>query len=253
MCVMHDNLTPKKWRGNTHTKGCARVTLSGKIFVGQNFRRAKFSSGKIFVGRNSRRAKFSSGEILVGRNSRRAKFSSGEIFVGRNFRRAKFCSLSEKFVTFARRKIPNLSYFMRTQYNLYISALSKNYSSGEIFVGRNFRRAKFSSGEIFVGRNFRRAKFSSGEIFVGRNYSSGEIFVGRNYSSGEIIRRAKLFVGRNYSSGEIFVTWRKIRHFRPTKLRPINTSTVFTQNLNYLVIIKKRLAMCVKADNNCLS
>ena len=86
----------------------------------------------------------------------RAKFSSGEII-----RRAKFWSLSEKFVTFARRKIRNLSYFMRTQYNLYICAPSKNYSSGEIFVRRD------------------------------------------------------------YSSGEIFVTWRKIRHFRPTKFRPI--------------------------------
>ena len=42
----------------------------------------------------------------------RAKFSSGEII-----RRAKFWSLNEKFVTFARRKIRNLSYFMRTQYN----------------------------------------------------------------------------------------------------------------------------------------
>ena len=147
--------------------------------------------GRNFVGRNFRRAKFSSGEIFVGRNFRRAKFSSGEFI-----RRAKFWSLCEKFITFARRKIRNLSYFMRTQYNLYISAPSKNYSSGEIFVGRNFRRAK---------------------LFVGRNYSSGEIirraklFVGRNYSSGEIIRRAKLFVGRNYSSGEIFVG-RNFRH-----------------------------------------
>ena len=86
----------------------------------------------------------------------RAKFSSGGII-----RRAKFWSLSEKFVTFARRKIPYLSYFMRTQYNLYISAPPKNYSSGEIFVSRN------------------------------------------------------------YSSGEIFVTWRKIRHFRPPKFRPM--------------------------------
>ena len=115
--------------------------------------RAKFSSGEIFVGRNFRRAKFSSGEILVGRNFGRAKFWSGEIW-----------SLSEKFVTFARRKIRNLSYFMRTQYNLYISAPWKNYSSGEIFVVRN------------------------------------------------------------YSSGEIFVTWRKIRHFRPTKFRPMRYS-----------------------------
>ena len=111
----------------------------------------------------------------------RAKFSSGEII-----RRAKFWSLSEKFVTFARRKIRNLSYFMLTQYDLYISAPSKNYSSGEIFVGRN------------------------------------------------------------YSSGEIFVIWRKIRHFRPTKFRPMfkssfsilpsfissNSATVASQNKN---------------------
>ena len=31
----------------------------------------------------------------------------------------------------------------------------------------------------------------------------------------------EIFVGRNYSSGEIFVTFKKIRHFRPTKFRPI--------------------------------
>ena len=72
-----------------------------------------------------------SAEILVGQN-----YSSGEILVtkrkNRHFRQTK------KFVT--------LSYFMRTQYNLYISAPSKNYSSGEII-----RRAKFSSpGEKFV-------------------------------------------------------------------------------------------------------
>ena len=77
---------------------------------------------------------------------------SAEIFVGRNYSSGEFWSLSEKFVTFARRKIRNLSYFMRTQYNLYISAPSKNYSSGEII-----RRAK-----LFVGRNFRHlAKNSS--------------------------------------------------------------------------------------------
>ena len=31
----------------------------------------------------------------------------------------------------------------------------------------------------------------------------------------------EIFVGLNYSSGEIFVTFEKIRHFRPTKFRPI--------------------------------
>ena len=75
----------------------------------------------------------------------RAKLCRAKLFVGRNFRRAKFWSISEKFVTFARRKIGNLSYFMRTQYNLYISAPSKNYSSGEIFVGRNYFRLEKST------------------------------------------------------------------------------------------------------------
>ena len=31
----------------------------------------------------------------------------------------------------------------------------------------------------------------------------------------------EVFVGRNYSSGKIFVNFHKIRHFRPTKFRPI--------------------------------
>ena len=44
---------------------------------------------------------------------------SGETLSGEIIRRAKFWSLSDKFVTFARRKIRNLSYFMRTQYNLH--------------------------------------------------------------------------------------------------------------------------------------
>ena len=79
------------------------------------------------------------GGNFAGRNFVRRNYSSGEII-----RSAKFSSLSEKFVTFARRKIRNLSYFMRTQYNLYISVPSKNYSSGEII-----RRAK-----LFVGRNY---------------------------------------------------------------------------------------------------
>ena len=35
----------------------------------------------------------------------------------------------------------------------------------------------------------------------------------------------EIFVGRNYSSGEIFVTFQKIRHFRPTKFRPIRYIT----------------------------
>ena len=41
----------------------------------------------------------------------------------------------------------------------------------------------------------------------------------------------EIFVERNYSSGEIFVTCQKIRHFRPTKFRPIRY--VFTIYIIY--------------------
>ena len=122
----------------------------------------------------------------------RAKLS-GEIFVGRNY-----LSLSEKFVTFARRKIRNLSYFMPTQYNLYISAPSKNYSSGEIFV--TWRKIchpaqNLSPGEKFVTR--RKIRHPA------KNSSPGEKFV---------TRRKIRHPAKNSSPGEKFVTRRKIRH-----------------------------------------
>ena len=46
--------------------------------------------------------------------------------------------------------------------------------------------------------------------------------------SGEIL------VGRNYSSGEIFVTFKRIRHFHPTKFRPIR----------YIELIRQMSSLC---------
>ena len=45
--------------------------------------------------------------------------------------------------------------------------------------------------------------------------------------SGETLS-GEISVGRNYLSGEISVTKQKIRHFRPTKISPNKSKSVFS-------------------------
>ena len=57
--------------------------------------------------------------------------------------------------------------------------------------------------------------------------------------SGETLS-GEIFVGRNYSSGEIFVTCQKIRHFRPTKFRPIRYDKIMRLRTRTRVLLQER-------------
>ena len=117
-------------------------------------------------------------------------------------------------------QIPNtvISYAPHPHINIVL--IWSSTLSGETLSGETIRRAKFSSlKEKFV--TFARRKVSPNKSKIVLKWSASE-------PTSDLSHLDKLWLywwaklcRAKFSSGEIFVTFQKIRHFRPTKFRPI--------------------------------